>query len=308
MYKALMTGATGPVGIALARLLVAEGGSVCALVRRESRRLATLKGLVGVQVVECGLDGLAGLSSTMVGGYEVFFHLGWAGTDSRETRNDASQQARNIAYTLDAVRLAQKAGCRAFVGAGSHAECGPSQEKISGSTPIRPFESYGVAKFAAGQLSRHLCEELNMRHCWTRILSVFGPFDRETTLIMYCIRSLLEGGTPILTKGEQVWDYIYSLDCARALYSIGERGKHGAVYPLGSGETRTLAEYVGCLRDCINPAMALGFGKREYPPGQLMHLSADVSEVRMDTGFTPEWSFERGIEATVKWARETRSR
>jgi len=152
-------------------------------------------------------------------------------------------------------------------------------------------------------LSRQLCEAMGIRHCWGRILSLYGPHDRETTLIMYCIRTLLAGGTPALTKGEQRWDYICSLDCARAFQLMAEKGRHGSVYVVSSGEDRALAAYLECLRDCIDPARPLGFGQKAYPEGQVMFMLGDISRLKQDTGFSPAWSFEAGIRATIDWAK-----
>ncbi len=121
---------------------------------------------------------------------------------------------------------------------------------------------------------------------------MYGPFDRETTGAMFCINALLQGKKPSLTKSEQQWDYIYSRDCAKALYLIAEKGRHGAAYPVGSGQARPLSEYFECIRDCIDPSLPLGIGEKPYPPGQIMHLCADITELTKDTGFMPEYSFE----------------
>jgi nucleoside-diphosphate-sugar epimerase len=120
---------------------------------------------------------------------------------------------------------------------------------------------------------------------------------------MYCIQTLLKGEKPSLTKAEQMWDYIYSADCARALYLIAEKGRHGAIYPVGSGQERPLREYFECIRDGIDPSLPLGIGEKQYSDGQVMRLCADISELTKDTGFAPEYSFEEGIKKTIDWIR-----
>ena len=84
--------------------------------------------------------------------------------------------------------------------------------------------AYGKAKLKAGISSRSLCKELGIRHIWTRVLSIYGPFDGPNTLITSTIRKIINGERPALTAGEQVWDYLYSKDAAKALLMLGEFG------------------------------------------------------------------------------------
>ena len=188
-----------------------------------------------------------------------------------------------------------------FVGAGSQAEYGRVEGVLSASTPVFPENGYGIAKLCAGQMSRILCEQKQIEHIWTRILSIYGPYDGENTMIMSSIGKLLRGEKPALTKGEQQWDYLYSKDAGYAMYLLGEKGVSGKVYCIGSGKTRCLAEYVKVLRDSISTELPLGFGEIAYAPKQVMHLCADISDLTNDTGFIPQYSFEEGIKETIEW-------
>ncbi len=170
---------------------------------------------------------------------DVFYHLGWCGTFGAE-RNDATLQQKNIEYTLDAVRLAKRLGCVHFVGVGSQAEYGRIESRLTPDTPTAPENEYGKAKLRAGIESRKLCEELGIRHTWVRVLSVYGPFDGKNTMIMSVIRGLISGQRVPLTKGEQMWNYLYSEDAARALFLIGETGT-GAMNMKGHDLSRTQA-------------------------------------------------------------------
>lgn len=303
MKRAIITGVTGPLGIALAKYLAEIGISMTAVVRPGSKRNADFPKSDRIHVVECDFAALSSLAGRLSQEYDVFFHLGW-NTASREITNDPYAQTLSILHTLEAVQLAHKLGCKVFVGAGSQAEYGCVEGLLAVDTPANPETSYGIAKYAAGKLSRQLCETFGIRHCWCRILSIYGPFDRETTGIMYCIHSLLKGQKPSLTKAEQMWDYIYSADCAKALYMIAENGRHGVAYPVGSGQARLLREYFECIRDYINPSLPLGIGDKQYQDGQIMHLCADITVLTKDTGFMPEYSFEAGIKETIEYTKK----
>ncbi len=114
---------------------------------------------------------------------------------------------------------------------------------------------------------------------------------------------MLKGERPQYTKGEQVWDYIYSKDAARAFRLVAEKGKDGAIYCFGTGKTRKLRDFILAIRDAVNPNFEIGLGEVDYYPNQVMHLEADIENLTEDTGFIPKYSFEEGIKETIEWAR-----
>lgn len=303
MKKAIVTGPTGAIGIALIKQLIEHEVEVVAVCRKGSARLKNLPVHSLVTCVEVDLDSLQELPQIVDTSFDVFYHFGWDGTFG-STRNDLSRQLKNIQYTLEAVEVASKIGCKRFIGAGSQAEYGRVEGVCSANTPTFPENGYGIAKLCAGQMSRVLCEQMEIEHIWTRIFSIYGPYDTENTMIMSTIRSLQNGDIPALTKGEQQWDYLYSDDAGRAMYAIGECGVHGKTYCIGSGTTRPLIEYVEILRDNIDKNAALGIGQREYAEKQVMHLCADITELSKDTGFEPIYSFEQGIQETINWYKQ----
>ena len=124
-------------------------------------------------------------------------------------------------------------------------------------------------------------------------------------MVMSNIIKMCNGENPKCTKGEQVWDYIYSKDAARAFRLVAERGTHGAVYLLGTGQTRLLKEYIYAIRDAVEEVSDIHtepeIGAIPYYPNQAMHLEADITNLQYDTGFSPGHSFEYGIRETIRW-------
>lgn len=300
MKNVLITGPTGAIGIALIQTLIENNIKVTAVCHRGSDRISRIPVSENVRVVECNLDEIRTLPEMLDEQYDIFYHFAWACTIG-DSRNNIDAQLKNIQYTIDAVEAAKELGCKRFIGAGSQAEYGRYNGKLNATVPTFPENGYGIAKLCAGQLSRIRCEQLGMEHIWTRILSVYGPYDGEKTMIISIIRQLLNGQKPSCTKGEQIWDYIYSKDAAMALYLLGEKGKHGKIYCIGSGAEIPLGDYIREIRDIIDPQLAIGFGDVPYSSGQVMHLSADISELTSDTGFCPQVSFRQGIQETIDW-------
>lgn len=298
----VISGATGMIGRAVIAALLARGDRVIALVRPHSSRAAGLPAHERLTLLSCDLSDYRDHVPTERA--DVFLHLAWAATTG-QGREDTALQLQNVQYTLDAVQLAHRFGCEAFVGAGSQAEYGPASAPLAATSPTDPQSGYGVGKYAAGKLSRILCHQLGMRHCWARILSIYGEGDGAGTLIMYLIRALLAGETPALTPCEQIWDYLYVEDAARALIAIADRGHDGAVYPVGSGKGRPLYEYVTALRDIVAPQAELAIGARPYYPHQPMLLVADITELTAHTGFLPRVPFEEGIGRVLRSITES---
>lgn len=297
---AVVTGPTGAIGHALCARLLREGITVYAVCRPGSRRAEALP--EGVTRVNCDLSALPALPERIPAA-DAWFHLAWTDTVG-PGRNDMDAQIKNIQHSLDACRAAAVLGCRVFLGAGSQAEYGRVDHALTPDTPCFPETGYGMAKLCAGQMSRVECEKLGIDHIWPRILSVYGPYDGENSMIMSTIRALLAGKEPALTAGEQRWDYLYADDAAEALFLLALHGNTGAVYPLGSGTARPLRESVEQLRDAIDPALPLGFGELPYGPNQVMHLEADRSALTADTGFVPGTPFADGIKMTIDWVRK----
>lgn len=301
--RAVVTGPTGAVGAALCRALADSRIEVYAVCRPGSPRAAAMNFGEGIRKIYWDVSQLKALPGLIPGGADAFYHLAWAHTIG-PGRNDMPAQTENIRYTLDAVQAAADLGCRVFIGAGSQAEYGRVEGFLKPDTPCFPENGYGMAKLCAGQMSRVLCEQRGMDHIWPRILSVYGPHDGEKTMISGVIRSLLAGEKPALTEGEQKWDYLYAEDAADALVLLGRYGSNGKVYPLGSGSALPLRSYIEELRDAIDPALPLGFGEIPYGPQQVMHLQADISGLKADTGFAPRIPFEEGIRKTIQWIRK----
>jgi nucleoside-diphosphate-sugar epimerase len=294
--KIVITGATGMIGSAITRQALEKGMEVLCIARKDTNRLDNIPKSEKVKMFFADLSEYTSLDISEK--YDVFFHLAWDKTFGA-SRDDVDIQLINIQYTLDAVRLAQRLGCSVFVGAGSQAEYGIVSEPLKPDTPVNPQSGYGIAKYAAGKLSKLLCAQFGIRFNWLRILSVFGPFDGSHTLIMYAIHELRTGHSPEFTKCEQIWDYLYCDDAARAFLAVGEKGIDGRVYPLGSGNQKKLSQYLELLRDVVNPTGILQFGKKDYYPHQPMCLCADISELAADTGWRPDISFEEGTRRII---------
>lgn len=291
------------IGIALINKLIDEGFSVYAVAHKGSKRIINIPTNPNVTIIECNLEDISKLPELINEKCDMFFHLAWSGTYG-SSRNNVQAQADNIKASVTAVEAAHKLGCDVFLGAGSQAEYGLKSEKLTPNTTESPVNGYGIAKLCAGRLTRILCQQYGIKHIWCRILSVYGPYDSNKTMIMSSIINMLDGKHSSYTKGEQLWDYLYIEDAADALFLSAKNGKDGSIYCIGSGNAFPLAEYIEKIRSYINPKLEIGLGDIPYSENQLMYLCADISKLTKDTGFIPKFTFEEGIKLTIEWCKE----
>ena len=303
MKKVVITGATGALGRALITVCIESGYEVLAVVHRTSDRVAELKTIDNCCVMYLDLSEYDNAMEEMIkqdvasGDHELFFHLAWMAPFG-EGRNNLELQLENVKASLAAVRFAKALGCTTFIGAGSQAEYGRVMGKLFPDTPTFPETGYGIAKLCAGQMTRLACEQVDIKHVWTRILSVYGPHDGVHSLISVAIDDMVNNRETSFTPCDQMWDYIYSEDAARALLLAAQKGKHGSVYVIGSGEVHPLKQYIQKIAEITNYKKEIGFGKRAYSDKQVMHLQADLSVLK-GWGFVPKVSFEKGIQILV---------
>lgn len=295
MKRVMISGATSMLGCRLTEDCIKNNVEVVALVRKGSPAADRIPQNKLVTVVECDLDGLKTLDCG--GQCDVFYHFAWGGT-SRQMRDDPRIQAANISYTLDAVNLAHRLGCRAFVGAGSQAEYGVYTGKIFPDTRVQPVTAYGIAKYSAGKLAAKLCKERGLECIWTRIFSVYGEHDNENTMIKYALRQFLGGQSANFSAATQLWNYLYEGDAGKIFYLLGVRNVRGGVYNVASADTRPLKNFIIELKDiCGGKAQCLFAAPSDEQP---VSLDPDISSLIDAIGWTPDTSFADGIGEIIK--------
>ena len=298
MKTAVITGPTGAIGTALTENLIARGIHVYAVVRKDSGRIDRIPESPLVTPVLLGLDELSRLKNEIRESCDVFYHFAWGDT-GKLTRDDPVLQEKNIQYTLDAVELARKLGCSKFIGAGSQAEYGLVNQVITAETKEEPVLSYGIAKNAAGRLSRKLCEKYGIIHIWGRIFSVYGCNDSKETMVSYAVRQFMECQPAYFSAATQMWDYLNEDDAGKIFYLLGEKISKNKVYRIASGQSRALKEFILEIREVAGKEGGCEFVADNIGENRVS-LQVDVNDLMEDIHYVPAVSFKEGIQKTVK--------
>jgi len=295
----LLTGATGFIGAALARLLVREGCQVFALVRPESDlwrirdvgdQLHLLRGdLLSPEQVSACLEQARP---------ELCFHLAWYAEPGKYLTSPLNVAYLNASLTL-ASRLAET-GCRRLVVAGSVAEYDTGYGYLSETSPTRPLTLYAASKLALYTVLAQLAPQLGLELAWARIFYVYGPYEDERRFVPAVIGSLLRGEPTKLTPGGQVRDYLHVEDVAGALWAVAQSGLKGVVN-VGSGLPVTNREIALKIGEILGRPELVKFGDLPYRDGDPMFVCADNRRLRENAGWTPRYSLDEGLRNTVEW-------
>ena len=294
----VITGGTGVVGMALIGRLLDLGHSILVIANPDSNRNNRFKKFHNIEVLESKMSDYSDLD--IFKDYDIFFNLAWAGGNNRSS---IDINLGSIYGSINAVKLAARLKCKTFIGIGSQAECGRQDSPIKSDTNCQPDSPYAAAKLGAYYFSKFLAQQFNLKFIWARILSIYGPYDGEQTMVMSTIRKLLLNHEPVFTSGDQVWDFLYADDAANMLIQIAFEGVNGATYVLGSGEAKKLKEYISIIlkKFKLNPSPYLG--RLPYSGNEFMFVTADKAELNKQFGDMQLTSFDHGIDLTIEYCK-----
>ena len=303
MKKVIITGANGFIGTALCRELSTKNIQVTAIVRDQESNIDNIRKIPGISIVYCELSKYEKLPQLIRDRkFDVFYHLAWVG-NAGKLRGDSNVQINNIKYTCDAVKASAEIECKKFVFASSIMEYEISA--VMETNNIHNINTlYSSAKIAANYMSRTLAGALGIDYIRAVVSNTYGPGEKSPRLINTSIRKLLNGEHCAFSAGEQMYDFIYIDDVAKAFAAIAEKGKSNKTYYIGSQTPKPLKHFLLELKDQINPEIEIGLGELPFDGISLSYTEFDIDAVKNDTGFEAKVKFNEGICRTIKWIKE----
>ncbi len=300
MKSAIVTGAGGFIGGALTEKLLKQGVEVIA-VDVDEEQLKKRFPFPNASFVQASFEDYSQLTDKIGCSADVFYHFAWKGVFGNAFQN-YELQLMNTLYACRAVECAARLNCKKIVFSGTGNEF--EVYKYFPMEGICPRHTciYAAAKFAAEMISKTIAYQQKTEYCAGLISMVYGENNRSRMLPNVLIGQLLQGMTPKLVEGNNLYDMIYIEDVAEAFYRIGLYGHNMKSYYIGHRELRTFREWVTDIRDILAPEVSLKFG--EYPDNLDMDYSQiDLDALYNDTGFECKSDFQESILKTAEWVK-----
>lgn len=177
-------------------------------------------------------------------------------------------------------------------------------------TPYQPSSPYSASKASSDHLVRAWSRTYGLPVLITNCSNNYGPCHFPEKLIPLVILNALEGkALPVYGKGNQVRDWLYVEDHARALYKVVTEGVAGETYNIGGHNEKQNIEVVKILcalldELCPESPHRPHAGLITYVqdrPGHDQRYAIDASKIQRELGWVPSESFESGIRKTVEW-------
>jgi dTDP-glucose 4,6-dehydratase len=175
-------------------------------------------------------------------------------------------------------------------------------------TPYSPHSPYSASKASSDHLVRAWHDTYGLPTLITNCSNNYGPYHFPEKLIPLIIMNCLEmKSLPVYGKGDNIRDWLYVDDHARALLLVNDKGLPGETYNVGGRNERTNLEVVRAvcrIMDELSPADK----KREElitfvadRPGHDQRYAIDPTKLETELGYKPLENFDTGIRKTVKW-------
>ena len=175
-------------------------------------------------------------------------------------------------------------------------------------TAYAPSSPYSASKASSDHLVRAWLRTYGLPTVVTNCSNNYGPYHFPEKLIPLVILNALEGKSlPIYGKGDQIRDWLYVEDHARALYKVVTEGKVGETYNIGGHNEKQNLEVVQTIctiLDVLVPKNNPYADQITYVtdrPGHDRRYAIDASKMSKELNWTPVETFETGLRKTIQW-------
>ena len=272
-----LTGATGFVGKQILRNLLERGCSVRVLVRDPSRlhSVPTPGALTVVQTPDLFTETTDRLEHLLEGS-ETLVHAAWHAEPGEYLTSPLNLAC--LTGTLNLACAFAAAGGKRFVGIGTCAEYDSAAGLMTTDTPLAPSTLYAICKASAFQVLRCFLGTESLGFAWCRLFYLYGEGEDERRLVPYIRKQLRAGQEVLLSRGDQVRDFLDVKDAARMIAGVA-LGQHQGAVNICSGEAVTIRQLAERIADEYGRRDLLRFGARPeniFDPPRVVGVRADV--------------------------------
>ena len=290
--RIFITGGTGFIGQHLIQMLLDRGHSLLVLTR-SARDNKTTK--------QQGLTFLSGNLHNCNAFYEpvaefqpqALIHLAWEGLPDYGLDNSQ----KNLEYSINIFSLAVKVGCSCILSTGSCWEYTAKSGKITEDDALDNKRIFSAVKSAIRSIGEAIAFENKILFYWLRLFFVYGPGQKQTSLLPHVISSIQQGQKPQIRHPHARHDFVYVADVTRAIIAVIEYQPQNHVYNVGSGYSTSVGEIARIVYDKLKLSHDGIVLQNSSTPAQ--NFWADLSRIQADIGWQPAYNAKSGISTVV---------
>ena len=181
--------------------------------------------------------------------------------------------------------------------------------KFTEETVYDPRSPYSASKAGADHLVRAWFHTFGLPVIITNCSNNFGPYHFPEKLIPLTILRAISGrNLPIYGSGENIRDWLYVDDHARAIQTVFQKGKIGQTYAVGGNSERRNIDVVKKICEILDRIIPMKGQHYEDQisyvddrPGHDFRYAIDCSKIKRDLGWEPKETFDTGLEKTIRW-------
>lgn len=208
-------------------------------------------------------------------------HLAWDVTPSKYLHNPNNYDWLNSSKEL--LNAFRENGGERVVVAGSQFEC---------------FYDYPYPD-AKKKLLEFL-QKSDFNYAWGRIYYLYGENEHPNRLVAAVINALLKKEEVKCTLGEQVRDFMYVKDVAKAFVELLDSKVTGVV-DIGTGDGIKIKDLIYKIAQKLNGEDLIKLGALNYSENEIMYTVADASKLQNEVGFSPAFTLDEGLDETMDW-------
>lgn len=228
---------------------------------------------------------------------EACIHLAWTGLPDYSL----SRCMENFDSSVRLFELLSDMGCQKIFVAGTCWEYGNLRGQVGEADSPYSMNLFASFKTALRLVGESLTASRGLSFIWGRLFFVYGPGQRETSLVPSCYRALKKGQAPEVANPGAVNDFIHVSDVAHAIRALIESPGVSGVFNIGSGVPARVGEVCQLVSKCLGGVRVV-FETSTPSASDERGMWADVSLIKAKTGWTPRLSLQAGIEQTLaRW-------
>ena len=307
MSSVLVTGGAGFIGSHIVGKLIDDGFRVRVLDNLDSGKVDNLAGVMNeINFVKGNIRDAETVRDVMKGA-DFVFHEAAQVSIPRSVKDPMETNEINIRGTLNILEAARRGDVKKVVFASSSAVYGNVSEKdlpLKEDRMLSPPSPYAVTKLVGEHYCRIFSELYGLETICLRYLNVYGPGQNPDSayaaVIPRFIRSIVRGERPVVFgDGLQSRDFVFVKDVVQAnILAMKSKVRHG-VFNVGTGESVNLLQLIEMISKISGKDIKPIF--TDPRPGDIKHSLSDISKIKQELGYGPEYNLEDGLKKTMEW-------